>query len=76
VFPRDAADGRLCRDGNLRSWGPPRQGDAYSSLDKQVERFAELSGPAIVVFQDLDSPPVAATFGKIMYTTYQSFGAV
>ncbi len=52
------------------SWGPPRQGDAYSSLDKQVERFAELSGPAIVVFQDLDSPPVAATFGKIMYTTY------
>jgi regulator of RNase E activity RraA len=24
----------------------------------------------------LDSPPVAATFGKIMYTTYPSFGAV
>lgn len=60
----------------FRSWGPPRQGDAYSSLDKQVERLPELSGPAIVVFQDLDSPPVAATFGKIMYTTYQSFGAV
>jgi 4-hydroxy-4-methyl-2-oxoglutarate aldolase len=40
-----------------------------------VARFAELPGPAIVVFQDLDDPPVAATFGEIMCTTYQSFGA-
>jgi 4-hydroxy-4-methyl-2-oxoglutarate aldolase len=55
---------------------PPRHGDVYLSLDRQVEHFAELSGPAIVVFQDLDSPVVAATFGEIMCTTYQSFGAV
>lgn len=60
----------------FRSSAPPRKNDAYSSLDKQVEQFAELSGPAIVVFQDLDSPPVAATFGEIMCTTYQAFGAV
>ncbi len=60
----------------FRASAPPRGGEAYGSLDKQVERFAELSGAAIVVFQDLDSPCVAATFGEIMCTTYQAFGAV
>jgi 4-hydroxy-4-methyl-2-oxoglutarate aldolase len=54
---------------------PKQEGDIYGSLDEQVARFAELPGPAIVVFQDLDDPPVAATFGEIMCTTYQSFGA-
>jgi len=54
---------------------PRREGDVYGSLDEQVARFAELPGPAIVVFQDLDDPAVAATFGEIMCTTYQSFGA-
>ena len=60
----------------FRSHQPPRQGDAYSGLDKQVERFAELPGPAVVVFQDLDEPVAAATFGEVMCTTYQAFGAV
>jgi 4-hydroxy-4-methyl-2-oxoglutarate aldolase len=59
----------------FRSSAPPRTGDVYGSLDKQVERFGELSGPAVVVFQDVDSPCVAATFGEIMCTTYQAFGA-
>ena len=53
----------------------PRQGDGYSSLEARIERFGELSGPAIVVFQDLDSPPVAATFGEVMCTMYKTFGA-
>jgi regulator of RNase E activity RraA len=47
----------------------------YSSLDEQVKAFADLPGPPIVVFQDLDDPPVAATFGEIMCSTYQAFGA-
>src|SRR6185369_6572748 len=54
---------------------PRQEGDVYGSLDEQVARFAELPGPPIVVFQDLDDPPVAATFGEIMCTTYQAFGA-
>lgn len=60
----------------FRSDAPPRSGDAYSGTDGQVERFAELSGPPVVVFQDLDDPSVAATFGEVMCTTYQAFGAV
>jgi 4-hydroxy-4-methyl-2-oxoglutarate aldolase len=53
----------------------PRGGSAYTSLPDQVARFAELPGPPVVVFQDLDDPPLAATFGEIMCTTYQAFGA-
>lgn len=52
-----------------------RVGKAYA-IDDQVSRFGELSGPPVVVFQDLDSPPLAATFGEIMCTTYKTFGAV
>jgi regulator of RNase E activity RraA len=60
----------------FRASAPPRSADLYAGLGQQVERFAELPGPAIVVFQDLDSPAVAATFGEIMCTTYRTFGAV
>lgn len=59
----------------FRSRRPPRGGDAYSGLEQQVERFGELPGPAVVVFQDLDEPVAAATFGEVMCTTYQAFGA-
>jgi regulator of RNase E activity RraA len=51
------------------------EGSSYSTLDEQIRRFEDLPGPAIVVFQDLDDPPVAATFGEVMCATYQRFGA-
>jgi regulator of RNase E activity RraA len=51
------------------------EGGVYSGLDEQVARFAELPGPAIVVFQDLDDPAVGATFGEVMCASYRSFGA-
>ncbi len=54
----------------FRASAPPLGMDIYGSLDVQVERFAELSGPPIVVFQDLDDPAVAATFGEIMWTIH------
>jgi len=60
----------------FRSSGAPREGDAYAGIAGQVERFGELSGPPVVVFQDLDDPVVAATFGEVMCTTYQAFGSV
>jgi 4-hydroxy-4-methyl-2-oxoglutarate aldolase len=59
----------------MRCAVPFREGDVYGSLDRQVARFSELPGPPIVVFQDLDDPPVAATFGEIMCSTYRAFGA-
>jgi 4-hydroxy-4-methyl-2-oxoglutarate aldolase len=52
------------------------EGAVYSSLDEQIARFAELPGPAIVVFQDIDDPPIGATFGEVMCGSYQCFGAL
>jgi regulator of RNase E activity RraA len=60
----------------FRAAAPARGGNVYSSLSEQVALFAELPGPAVVVFQDLDNPVAAATFGEVMCTTYKAFGAV
>lgn len=60
---------------SFRASGRPLK-DAYAGTEEQVERFGELDGPPIVVFQDLDDPCTAATFGEVMCTTYQAFGAV
>jgi regulator of RNase E activity RraA len=59
----------------FRSAAPPRSGNVYSGLAEQVASFAELPGPAVVVFQDLDDPVASATFGEVMCTTYKAFGA-
>lgn len=59
----------------FRSHAPPRGGDVYASLDAQVARFPEIPAPQVVVFQDLDDPPAAATFGEVMCTAYRAFGA-
>lgn len=59
----------------FRSSTPPTK-STYVSLEKQVAQFDDLQGPAVVVFQDLDEPSVGATFGEVMCSTYQAFGAV
>jgi 4-hydroxy-4-methyl-2-oxoglutarate aldolase len=60
----------------FRAGAPPKGGDTYIGLGGQIDRIAATSGPKVVVFQDLDDPPVAATFGEIMCTTYKAFGCV
>lgn len=59
----------------FRSAAPPRAGNVYAGLAEQVASFAELPGPAVVVFQDLDDPVASATFGEVMCSTYKAFGA-
>ena len=59
----------------FRSMAAPRTGDAYGTMTKQLELFPTLPGPPVVVFQDLDQPVAAATFGEVMCTTYKKFGA-
>ena len=53
----------------------PARGDVYSSVAEQVDAFSQVPSPPVVVFQDLDDPCTAATFGEIMCTTYKAFGA-
>ena len=67
-------DGFACTAA-FRSDAPPAGGDAYGSIQKQLEQFAKLPGPAVVVFQDLDDPPAAAVFGEVMCSTYQAYGS-
>lgn len=59
----------------FRSNAPPRGTDVYASLDGQLAAFDKIPAPPVVVFQDLDDPPVAATFGEVMCATYKAFGA-
>jgi regulator of RNase E activity RraA len=58
----------------FRSAAVPEKG-SYVALEAQVEQFATLAGPSVVVFQDLDDPPVGATFGEVMCSTYKAFGS-
>ena len=53
----------------------PQEDLSYGGLEEHVASFSKLPGPAIVVFEDLDQPIVAATFGEIMCTSYKRFGA-
>lgn len=61
---------------SCRSAAPDYGVDAYNGLEQQIEQFSTLPGPAVVVFQDLDDPPAAATFGDLMCSMYRNFGAV
>jgi regulator of RNase E activity RraA len=60
----------------FRSAAPPQGVNVYGSLETQLQQMESLAGPSIVVFQDLDDPAVGATFGEIMCSVYQAFGAV
>lgn len=60
----------------FRSGAPPTGGDAYATFLDQIRGYDDLPGPAVMVFQDLDDPPVGATFGEVMCSTYQAFGSV
>lgn len=59
----------------FRSMAPPRGGDVYASIGAQLDMFAALPGPPVIVFQDLDEPSASATFGEVMCSTYKRFGA-
>jgi regulator of RNase E activity RraA len=74
-FPRLPPMVGYAATATFRSAFPPARGTIYSSLSDQVASFASLPGPAVVVFQDLDDPVAAATFGEVMCTTYKAFGA-
>lgn len=60
----------------FRAAAVPKSGDVYAGLDKQIQQIAAIPGPKVVVFQDLDDPPVAATFGEVMCSSYKAFGCV
>ena len=74
-FPKLAPMVGFAAPACFRSDAAPSDSDAYGSLERQLEQFERLPGPAVVVIQDLDDPPVGAVFGEVMCSTYRAFGA-
>lgn len=60
----------------FRSAYPPSVQDAYGGMAQLIADAQTVPAPRIVVFQDLDEPPAAATYGEVMATTFQAFGFV
>ncbi|MCY4539029.1 MAG: RraA family protein [Chloroflexi bacterium] len=45
-------------------------------LPDLISRFEDLSGPAVIVLQNLDNTGAAANFGDVFSNTFKAFGAV
>jgi regulator of RNase E activity RraA len=74
-FPRLPPMVGYAATATFRSAAPPRAGDVYSGLEKQIASLTSSPGPPVIVVQDLDDPPAAAVFGEVMCSTYKAFGA-
>jgi len=55
---------------------PFAEGNVYTDLNTQIESFADVPEPRVVVFEDIDEPKVGASFGEVMVSCYQAFGCV
>jgi 4-hydroxy-4-methyl-2-oxoglutarate aldolase len=60
--------------GTFRAAYPAQSGDSYGGMPELIANAMATPSPRIVVFEDLDDPPAAATYGEIMVTTFQKFG--
>lgn len=60
----------------FRAGYPAEAGSTYGSMPNMVEFALQTPGPYFAVFQDLDDPIRAATYGEVMATTFQAFGFV
>lgn len=58
----------------FRSAYPGESGTAYSGTPEIISFGQSVEGPKIVVFEDLDDPPAAATYGELMATAFKAFG--
>lgn len=60
----------------FRSAYPASAADAYGGMPQLLADAQAIPAPRIIVFQDLDEPPAAATYGEVMATTFKAFGFV
>ena len=60
----------------FRSGYPASGGDAYGSTPEIIEAGQSIPEPRIIVIQDLDDPPTAATYGEMVATALKTFGYV
>ncbi|MCI0423436.1 MAG: RraA family protein [Acidobacteria bacterium] len=58
----------------FRAAYPSNSADSYGGMTELIAEFTSIPEPRIIVFQDLDDPPQAATYGELMATTFMKFG--
>lgn len=58
----------------FRAAYPAESGGSYGGIPQLIADSMDIPEPRMVVFQDLDEPPQAATYGEIMAATFQKFG--
>jgi regulator of RNase E activity RraA len=56
-----------------RSARPVAKGESQAGFMAHLEVLPQLPAPRIVVFEDLDDPPAASTFGEVMCAVYKRF---
>jgi regulator of RNase E activity RraA len=57
----------------FRAGYPSDGGRVYAGMAKLIELAQSISAPRIMVFQDLDDPVRAATYGEVMASTVKAF---
>ncbi len=57
----------------FRAGYPSDSGRVYTGMPKLIEIAQSIPAPRIMVFQDLDDPVRAATYGEVMATTFKAF---
>jgi regulator of RNase E activity RraA len=60
----------------FRAGHPAEAGSSYGDMPQMIEQALQGPGPYMAVFQDLDEPTRAATYGEVMATALQAFGFV
>lgn len=60
----------------FRAAYPAASGNSYGGMPQIIADSMSMPEPRIVVFEDLDAPPQAATYGELMAASFQRFGFV
>jgi hypothetical protein len=60
----------------FRSAYPAERGDSYGGMPQLIADSMSTPEPRIAVFQDLDDPPMAATYGEVMVTSFKALACI
>lgn len=74
IYPNFAPVVGYATTATFRSAYPAVETDVYKRIPEHVEAMQQIPTPRIVVVQDLDEPPAAATLGEVMTCIYKKFG--
>jgi len=75
AFPELPAVVGFAVTARFRARDAARADQTYGSLDMLCEAIQQRGEPTIVVCEDMDDPPIAATFGDVMCGAYKALGA-